>query len=141
MQSPTYLEFRQLALSQGWTSKDLAPFVQADQPEKTAERILYHLAGVVSTRSGFRWDDCPLPYPILCEVYTRGALDRSLIEMPLEPPAEPDPLYTRTCSWCAHPLTGREDARFCSDLCRQRAHRRLKGHVSHSAQKLQERSR
>jgi hypothetical protein len=133
MSTPTYLQFRQLATSHGWTPKDLAPFVQADEPEKTAERILYRLAGVVSSQTGFAWDDCPLPYPILCEVYRRGALDRSLIEVP--PDTEPEPGPTRTCAGCPNAVTRRSDARFCSDLCRQRAHRRIRGHVSHSAQK------
>jgi hypothetical protein len=55
MTAPTYRAFRQLAISQGWTPKDLAPFVQADEPEKAAERILYHLAGVVSSQTGFAW--------------------------------------------------------------------------------------
>jgi hypothetical protein len=102
--TPTYQEFRQLAFFQGWTLKDLAPFVQADQPEKTAERILYCLAGVVSTQTGFAWDECPLPYPILCEVYRRGALDRSLIETPVE--------ETKRCR-CGAPLP-RSDAKSCS---------------------------
>jgi hypothetical protein len=114
MSAPTYQDFRQLAISQGWTPKDLAPFVQADEPEKAAERILYHLAGVISSRSGFTWDDCLLPYPILCEVYHRGALDRSLIE-----PAD----KTGLCR-CAKPLAGRSGSRFCSDKCRLRAWRR-----------------
>jgi hypothetical protein len=131
MATPTYQEFRELAATHGWTPKDIAPFVQADEPERTAARLLYHLTGIVSFRSGFSWDTCPLPYPILCEVYHRGALDRTLIEVPVETPTE----YARTCAMCPQPLTGREGARFCSDLCRQRAHRRLKGHVSHSTQK------
>jgi hypothetical protein len=60
-------------MNKGWTAKDLAPFTQADDPQATAERILDHLAGVVSSRSGFTWDECPLPYPILCDVYRRGS--------------------------------------------------------------------
>jgi hypothetical protein len=123
MNAPTYQDFRQLATSQGWTPKDLAPFVQADEPEKTAERILYHLAGVVSSQTGFAWDECPLPYPILCEVYQHGALDRSLIEAPPDATAEPE-LSARTCPGCHGSLTGRSDARFCSDRCRLRAWRR-----------------
>jgi hypothetical protein len=63
--APTYKEFRTLALSRGWTPKDLAPFVQADNPLKTAEHLLVHFAGT-------RWDDEPLPYPKLCELY-RGS--------------------------------------------------------------------
>jgi hypothetical protein len=113
MTEPTYLEFRQLALSQGWTPKDIAPFVQADNPEGTVERILYHLAGVVSSRTGFAWDDCPLPYPILCEVYHRGALNRSLIETPVE--------QTHRCR-CGRVLS-RSDAKSCSARCRKRAER------------------
>ena len=62
---PTYKEFRSFALSKGWTPKDLAPFVQADDPLRTTERILFHLAGT-------RWDDEPLPYPKLCQLY-RGS--------------------------------------------------------------------
>jgi hypothetical protein len=115
MSAPTYQEFRRLALTHGWTPKDLAPFVQADQPEKTAERILYHLAGVVSSRTGFAWDDCPLPCPILRAVYERGALDRSLIEAPEN--------ETERCP-CGRPLP-RADAKFCSPKCRVRAWRRL----------------
>jgi hypothetical protein len=114
MQAPTYKEFRQLATSQGWTPKDLAPFVQADEPEKTAERILYHLAGVVSSRSGFSWDECPLPYPILCEVYRRGELDPALIETLAN--------KTGRCP-CGKLLTGRADAKHCSPRCRLRAYR------------------
>src|ERR671924_736773 len=49
--------------------QDLAPFVQADNPEQTAARILYHLAGT-------HWADEPLPYLELCEVYHQGTLDR-----------------------------------------------------------------
>jgi hypothetical protein len=113
MSAPTYQEFRQLAISQGRTPKDLAPFVQADQPERTAERILYHLAGVVSSHSGFSWDECLLPYPILCEVYQRGALGRSLIETPVE--------ETKRCR-CGAPLP-RSDAKSCSAKCRKRAER------------------
>jgi hypothetical protein len=113
MSTPTYLQFRQLATSQGWTPKDLASFVQADEPEKTAERILYRLAGVVSSKTGFAWDDCPLPYPILCEVYRRGALDRSLIETPLE--------QTNRCI-CGNALP-RAYAKSCSATCRKRASR------------------
>jgi hypothetical protein len=111
---PTYADFRTLALTRNWTPKDLAPFVQADEPEKTAERILFHLAGVVSSQSGFSWDDCPLPYPILCEVYARGELDRDLIEPPNE---------TGFCD-CGKPLDGRADARYCSPKCRLRAWRK-----------------
>jgi len=114
MQHPTYAAFRTLALTQGWTPKDLAPFVQADEPEQTAERILYHLAGAVSSQTGFSWDECPLPYPILCEVYDRHELDRSLIEVTNEP---------GVCI-CGKPLNGRSDARFCSSKCRLRAWRR-----------------
>jgi hypothetical protein len=113
MSAPTYQDFRQLAATHGWTPKDLAPFVQADDPERTAERILYHLTGVVSSQAGFAWDDCPLPYPILCEVYQRGALDRSLIETPLE--------QTNRCI-CGNSLP-RVDAKSCSAKCRKRAQR------------------
>jgi hypothetical protein len=115
MSTPTDQEFRALAATHGWPPKDLALFGQADEPEKTAERLLSHLAGVVSTRSGFSSDDCPPPSPILCEVYRRGALAQSLIEMPVEAPTED----TRTCAMCPQPLTGREGARCCSDRCRQ----------------------
>jgi hypothetical protein len=111
---PTYQEFRTFALSQGYTPKDLAPFVQADEPEATASRILYHLAGVVSSKTGFSWDESPLPYPILCEVYDRGALDRSLLKVTAEP---------GRCI-CGKPLNARSDARHCSTNCRLRAWRR-----------------
>jgi hypothetical protein len=63
--TPTYREFRTWALAQGYTPETLAPHVQADNPLKTAERILVHLAGT-------RWDDEPLPYPKLCQLY-RGS--------------------------------------------------------------------
>jgi hypothetical protein len=116
MEAPTYKEFRQLANLQNWTGKDLAPFVQADEPEKTAERILYHLAGVISSRSGFSWDDCPLPYPILCEVYRPGELDRTLIETQTD--------EANRCH-CGKPLP-RSDAKSCSSKCRLRAWRRRK---------------
>jgi hypothetical protein len=128
MSAPTYRDFRQLAFTHGWTPKDLAPFVQADEPEKTAERILYRLAGVVSSQTGFAWDDCPLPYPILCEVYHRGELDRSLIETSVE--------ETERCH-CGKPLP-RADAKSCSPKCRLRAWRRrgqppnLAGSASHA---------
>jgi hypothetical protein len=107
---PTYREFRTFALSQGWTPKDLAPFVQSAHPEKTAERILYHLAGAVSSQTGFSWDECPLPYPMLCEVYACGALDLNKVE-------------PGVCI-CGKSLDRRVGARFCSDNCRLRAWRR-----------------
>jgi hypothetical protein len=59
---PTYREFREFALSKGLTPETLAPYVQSDSPEKAAERILVYLAGT-------RWDDKPLPYPRLCQLY------------------------------------------------------------------------
>jgi hypothetical protein len=114
VQTPTYKQFRTFALSQGWTPKDLAPFTQADQPEKAAERILYHLDGVVSSQTDFSWDDCPLPYPILCEVYERRTLDRGLLKIENQDP---------TCP-CGRPLPDRKDARFCSDRCRLNAWRK-----------------
>jgi hypothetical protein len=120
MSTPTYQEFRQLAQSHGWTPKDLAPLVQADDSEKTAERILYDLAGVVSSRSGFSWDECPLPYPILCEVYRRGTLDRRLIESQAD--------VTGLCH-CGKPLP-RPDAKSGSSKCRLRAWRRRAQPVS-----------
>jgi hypothetical protein len=64
--APTYKEFRTFALARGWTPKDLALFVQADNPLKSAARILYHLAGT-------RWDAEPLPYPKLCQLYRGSA--------------------------------------------------------------------
>jgi hypothetical protein len=63
--APTYRAFRAWALAQGYTPETLAPFVQADNPLKTAERLLIHLAGT-------RWDDEPLPYPKLRQLY-RGS--------------------------------------------------------------------
>jgi hypothetical protein len=120
MTAPTYQDFRQLAIHQGWTPKDLAPFVQADQPEKTAERILYHLAGVVSSQTGFSWDECPLPYPILCEVYLRRTPDRMLIETQAD--------ESNRCL-CGKPPP-RSDAKSCSSKCRLHAWRRRKQLVS-----------
>jgi hypothetical protein len=65
MHAPTYHEFRTWALSQGYVPETLAPHVEADNPLKTAERVLVHLAG--ST-----FDEQPLPYAKLCALY-RGA--------------------------------------------------------------------
>jgi hypothetical protein len=110
--APTYKEF--CTLARGWTPKDLAPFVQADAPEQTAARILYHLDGIQSSKTGFSWDDYPLPYPILCEVYHRAELDRSLIEESIND--------TGQCR-CGKPLTGRADAKCSSPLCRLHAFR------------------
>jgi hypothetical protein len=62
VQSPTYGQFREFALQQGLTPQTLATYVQSDHPEKTAERLLIHLVGT-------RWDDEPLPYPKLCQLY------------------------------------------------------------------------
>jgi hypothetical protein len=61
-QAPTYKQFRDFALSHGYTGRTLAPHVEADEPIKTATRILVFLAGT-------RWDDEPLPYPKLCQFY------------------------------------------------------------------------
>jgi hypothetical protein len=62
MEAPTYKEFRDFALTHGYTGRALAPYVEADEPIKTATRILVFLAGT-------RWDNEPLPYPKLCELY------------------------------------------------------------------------
>jgi hypothetical protein len=59
---PTYRQFREFALKRGLTPQTLAPYVQSDHPEKAAERLLIHLAST-------RWDDAPLPYPKLCQLY------------------------------------------------------------------------
>ena len=64
--APTYREFRAWALAQGYTPETLAPHVQADNPEQTAERLLVHLAGTP-------WDDESLPYPKLCQLYWGAA--------------------------------------------------------------------
>jgi hypothetical protein len=64
-QAPTYKQFHDFALSHGYTGRTLAPHVEADEPIKTATRILVFLAGT-------RWDDEPLPYPKLCRLY-RGS--------------------------------------------------------------------
>jgi hypothetical protein len=61
-QTPTYNQFRDFALSHGHTGRTLAPHVEADEPVKTATRILVFLAGT-------RWDEEPLPYPKLCRLY------------------------------------------------------------------------
>jgi hypothetical protein len=58
----TYKEFRTWALSEGWTGRKLAPYMEADEPLKTATRILVLLAGT-------HFDDQPLPYPKLCQLY------------------------------------------------------------------------
>jgi hypothetical protein len=60
MQAPTYKEFRDFALTHGYTGSTLAPHTKADEPIKTATRILL---------AGTRWDDEPLPYPKLCALY------------------------------------------------------------------------
>jgi hypothetical protein len=62
VQAPTYQEFRTWALSQGYTGRTLSPHVEADEPIKTATRILVFLTGT-------HWDDEPLPYPKLCQLY------------------------------------------------------------------------
>jgi hypothetical protein len=62
MEAPTYQEFRAWALSNGYTGRTLAPYVEADEPIKTATRILVFLAGT-------RWDHEPLPYLKLCRLY------------------------------------------------------------------------
>ena len=62
MQAPTYKEFRDFALSHGYTGRTLAPHVEADEPVKTATRILVFLAGT-------RCDNELLPYPKLCHLY------------------------------------------------------------------------
>jgi hypothetical protein len=61
-QAPTYREFRDFALSHGYTGRTLAPHVEADEPVKTATRILVFLTGT-------SWDNEPLPYPKLCALY------------------------------------------------------------------------
>jgi hypothetical protein len=62
MQDITCADFRTWALAHGYTPQTLAPHVQADHPERTAERILFHLAGT-------RWDDERLSYPGLYRLY------------------------------------------------------------------------
>jgi hypothetical protein len=62
MYAPTYLELRLWALENGYTPSTLAPYVESDNPQKTAVRILFHL-------HGSRWDDEPIPYPKLCQLY------------------------------------------------------------------------
>lgn len=62
MHAPTYKEFRDFALTHGYTGRTLAPYVEADEPVKTATRILVFLVGT-------RWDNEPLPYPKLCALY------------------------------------------------------------------------
>jgi hypothetical protein len=62
MQAPTYKEFRTWAYVNAYTPETLAPYVQADNPLKAAERVLVHLADT-------RWDSVPLPYPKLCQLY------------------------------------------------------------------------
>lgn len=64
---PTYKEFREFALSRSFTPETLAPFVQSVRPLQAAERILVHLAGT-------RFDDEPLPYPKLFQLY-QGTTD------------------------------------------------------------------
>jgi hypothetical protein len=83
-------------------------------PLHAAARLLYHLDGIVSSKTGFSWDDCPLPYPMLCEDEHRGELDRALIEAPVND--------TGQCR-CGKPLTGRVDAKYCSPRCRLHAFR------------------
>src|SRR5215211_5418956 len=62
MHAPTYLEFCNWALAHSYTGRTLAPHVEADEPVKTATRILVFLAGI-------RWDNELLPYPKLCHLY------------------------------------------------------------------------
>jgi len=58
----TYKEFREFALSRSFTPETLAPFVQSDRPLQAAARIMVHLAGT-------RFDDEPLPFPMLCQLH------------------------------------------------------------------------
>jgi hypothetical protein len=78
-QAPTYKQFRDFALSHGYTGRTLAPHVEADEPVKTATRLLVFLAGT-------RWDDEPLPYPKLCRLY-HGATEVQAVEAKLKFPA------------------------------------------------------
>jgi hypothetical protein len=73
MQAPTYLEFRLWALDNNWLPSDLATFIEADNPQRTAVRILFHLHGT-------HWDDEPLPYPKLCQLYRGEAVASSAPE-------------------------------------------------------------
>jgi hypothetical protein len=60
--TPTYKEFRALVEAKQWSVAWLAQRCKANEPTKTVERILYHLAGT-------SWDEEPLPYPSLCKLY------------------------------------------------------------------------
>jgi hypothetical protein len=79
-QIPTYQQFKELAQSQGWSVGFIAQHTQADNPTKTAERILYHLAGT-------RWDSEPLPYPKLCQLY-HGTKETASAAPTPRPPVE-----------------------------------------------------
>jgi hypothetical protein len=81
MQPPTYRQFREFALRRGLTPQTLALYVQSDHPEKAAERLLIHLAGT-------RWDDEPLPYPKLCQLYRGEVASTTATVSPLTPDEE-----------------------------------------------------
>jgi hypothetical protein len=89
MNAPTYKEFRAWAYVNTYTPETLAPCVQADNPLKAAERILAHLAGT-------RFDDEPLPYQKLCQLYHGATLEQTTKKRKLRafnqiPPAELPP--------------------------------------------------
>jgi hypothetical protein len=97
-QTPTHKQFRDLALSHGYTSRPLAPHVEADEPVKTATRILVLLTGT-------RWDDEPLPYPKLCRLH-HGQVAASMAAVsPLTPNEETAWIEWQFRTWAPERIT------------------------------------
>jgi hypothetical protein len=82
-QWPTYRQFRELALQRQWSVTWLAQRCKANDPTATVERVLTRLTGA-------RFDDKPLPYPGLCEVYWQAkgtaAQGQARPQQPRQPP-------------------------------------------------------
>lgn len=105
MQAPTYNEFRTWAYVNAYTPETLTPYVLADNPLKAAERILVHLAGT-------RFDDEPLPYPKLCQLYqettglkAKGTTDATTAERRLTPDEETAWIECQFRTWAPERIT------------------------------------
>jgi hypothetical protein len=105
MNAPTYKEFRMWAYANAYTTETLAPYVQADNPLKAIERILFHLAGT-------RFDDEPLPYPKLCQLYqettglkAKGTTDTTVAERHLAPDEETAWIESQFRTWAPERIT------------------------------------
>jgi hypothetical protein len=98
MQAPTYKELRTWAYVNAYTPETLAPYVQADNPLKAAERILVHLADT-------RWDDEPLPYPKLCQLYYGKVSATIATVSPLTPDEETAWIECQFRTWAPERIT------------------------------------